>query len=574
MKGVIQLFSTIFRGESRNLWWAVFYFLIKNSPVWLMPFVLMNLIDAVAEPSENTMEEVTLNGLILLVFILQNILSHTVYAHYLSRAVRGMQRRLRQSLVQRLQQLSIGFHLNQHSGKIQAKVLRDVDLLENLSRQSYDIVLPGLLTIIIGVITALQLNVYLGLVFLVSVPVSVGLVRLFRSRIQVEAEGYRRENEMMSSMVSEMIHMIPVTRASSAEHVEIQKVGGQLDRLLDKGRRLDVINAVFGSLCWVGFQLVQLLVILSGCYMVYLGEITVGSIMLFHGYFSQVVNSVSQILNIYPMACQGFEAVKSIQEILHNDELEEHDNKQRIETIYGHVRFENVCFRYEDEQEDVIRSINMDIPQGQCVALIGESGSGKSTLMQLLIGFYKPTQGRILLDGNDLSTLNLRDFRKHLSVVGQNTLLFSGSVYENLTYGLQDVSESKLYEAMESAQIREFVERLPQGLETKLGENGAKLSGGQRQRLAIARALLRDPKMIILDEATSALDVSSEKKVQEALDYLIKGRTTFIIAHRLSTIRNAEHIVVMKGGCCVEQGTAEELLKHQGEFFRLRNLQI
>jgi ATP-binding cassette subfamily B protein len=215
----------------------------------------------------------------------------------------------------------------------------------------------------------------------------------------------------------------------------------------------------------------------------------------------------------------------------------------------------------------------LNIAAGETVAFVGESGAGKSTLVNLAIGFRQPTAGCVKLDGRDLRELDLRTYRRQIGVVPQTTLLFNGTLRENVTYGLEKISDDTLWKIMADANLAEFVRLLPQGLDTPLGESGAQLSGGQRQRLAIARALVRNPRLVILDEATSALDTESERLVQEALVRLTQGRTTLIVAHRFSTIRHAHRIIVLQRGHIVEQGTQEELMSRQGQFYRLAQLQ-
>jgi ATP-binding cassette subfamily B protein len=241
--------------------------------------------------------------------------------------------------------------------------------------------------------------------------------------------------------------------------------------------------------------------------------------------------------------------------------------------VRGDFTFQDVSFSYHGGDKPALRDFSLDIRAGDSVAVVGESGAGKSTLMNLIIGFHRPTSGRILLDGSDMETLDLRTYRRHLAVVPQATVLFSGSVRDNIAYGMPDVTDSQIAHAVELANAAEFVREMPQGLDTLIGENGAKLSGGQRQRIAIARALVRNPRVILLDEATSSLDVYSESLVQQAIERLLEGRTTFVVAHRLSTIRKCRRIVVMREGRCVESGSHEELLARRGEFHRLRNLQ-
>ncbi|MGN1121626.1 MAG: ABC transporter ATP-binding protein, partial [Eubacteriales bacterium] len=230
------------------------------------------------------------------------------------------------------------------------------------------------------------------------------------------------------------------------------------------------------------------------------------------------------------------------------------------------------CFSYEDDQP-LLQGMNLKINAGETVAFVGESGSGKTTLLNLIIGFNMPKSGTLTVDGHDINDIDLHSYRRHISTVPQNSVLFTGTIRENITYGLPNVTEEQLRIALDAARLTDFIATLPQGVDTPLEEHGANLSGGQRQRLSIARAIIRDPKVIILDEATSALDSVSEKQIQDAINNLTKGRTTFIVAHRLSTIKNADKIAVIKQGKCVEIGSFEELMEKKGEFYKLRTLQ-
>jgi len=265
-------------------------------------------------------------------------------------------------------------------------------------------------------------------------------------------------------------------------------------------------------------------------------------------------------------------AVRSVSEILLSDKVEETQDKTKIKSLRGDIVFDNVSYRYPDGDEDIIKDFSLDIKQGECVAFVGASGSGKSTIINMIIGFLLPKSGKLTIDGQDITKMHLPDYRHNISVVPQSTILFTGTIKENILYGVKDISKQRFDEIVESANINEFLPQLPNGLETVIGEHGDKLSGGQKQRISIARALIRDPRILILDEATSALDNISEHHVQEAISRLIAGRTTFIVAHRLSTIRNADKIVVMDKGRIIEMGTYDELMEKKGSFYELKKL--
>ena len=306
-------------------------------------------------------------------------------------------------------------------------------------------------------------------------------------------------------------------------------------------------------------------------YLAYKGKILAGDILIYQSYFTTIVNQVSSLIMLFPTIAKGLESIKSIGEVLLCDEIEENDGKEAVENVNGEFEFSDVRFSYDENE--VLKGLNLKVAQGETIALVGESGAGKTTILNLVIGFIKAESGGVYLDGKDLRDIDLRSYRKHLAVVPQNTILFSGTIRDNITYGLTTVSDKQLDKVIKAANLKDVVDSLPDGVDTYIGEHGGKLSGGQRQRISIARALIRNPKVIVLDEATSALDSISEKLIQEALGRLTAGRTTFIVAHRLSTIRDADKIAVIDDGKCVEYGTFDELMALKGEFYKMKIIQ-
>ena len=268
----------------------------------------------------------------------------------------------------------------------------------------------------------------------------------------------------------------------------------------------------------------------------------------------------------------GRESVNSLSEIMRAEDMEKDDGKQILPELRGEVAFENVCYRYPDGDKDVLHDFTLHVAPGECIAFVGASGSGKSTVINLIIGLLSPTAGNVYVDGIPFNEISHQTYRHYLSVVPQNSILFSGTIRENITYGLSSYSEEQLQKAMEDAAVTEFLPSLPGGADAQVGEHGDKLSGGQKQRICIARALIRNPKILIMDEATSALDNVSEFHVQKAIEQSVQNRTTFIVAHRLSTIRNADRIVVMEEGAAAEIGTYDELVRLGGRFSELERL--
>ena len=379
--------------------------------------------------------------------------------------------------------------------------------------------------------------------------------------------------EETSARVMEMVELIPVTRAHALEEEEVQKMSGQLLAVAEKGYKLDIIQSIFGSVGWAVFQIFQVICLGFTGFLALKGHILPGDITLYQSYFTTIVNQVSALVTLVPTIAKGIESVNSIGEVLLEEDIEKNDGKEQLSSVEGQFEFKDVQFHYKNADTNVLNGLNLKVSKGETIALVGESGAGKSTILNLVIGFNLATGGQVLLDGRDMNKIDLRTYRKQIAVVPQTSILFSGTIRDNIIYGQENVEEEKLDEVIRAANLKDLIDSLPDGLNTMVGEHGGKLSGGQRQRISIARALIRDPKIIVLDEATSALDSISEKLIQEALGNLTSNRTTFIVAHRLSTIRDADRIAVIDDGHCVEYGTFEELMELKGEFYRMKMIQ-
>jgi ATP-binding cassette subfamily B protein len=578
-----QLLEHHYQGETplRTLWLllesdrlrlliAGIVFIVKHSPVWLLPLLTANIINVVVE--HRPIAELWWNTLLLVLLLFQNIPLHVLYMRELSTALRRMETRLRSALSRQLQRLSIGYYTRASAGVLQTKVVRDVENIEQMVRQLSDGGLSAVSNLIGAlVITAIRVPSFL-LFFLIMVPISAVLVQSMRRSLSTRNQHFRAEVEHMAARVTEMTHLIPITRAHGLERDELERMDTTLTQVREAGLELDTTNAIFGSISWVTYNIFNIVCLVAAAWAAYtkIIPITAGDVVMLTGYFSSLTNAVMGLVNLMPQISKGFESILSIGEVLESPDLEHNEGKIKINSVRGNFVFENVNFRYPDSDVSAVNDVSLEVPAGENIALVGHSGAGKSTILNLVIGFVRPTSGRVLLDGQDMNGIDLRTYRHFLSVVPQESILFEGTVRENITYGMSNVSDAIVESALRDANAWEFIQALPDNVETHIGERGAKLSGGQKQRLAIARALIRNPRILILDEATSSLDNESEALIQQALSTLMKGRTTFIVAHRLSTIRNSDRIVVLEHGHIVEMGTHTKLLQHNGVYTRLQ----
>lgn len=573
-KNSLKILLGLYRGQYLRLFFAVVLFAIKHTPVWVLPIATANIINAATGHEEDALRTILINTGIMAVLILQNLLSNYYHTYLYAKAIRNVECGLRSSMVRKLQQLSITYHNEMQSGRLQSKIMRDVEQIENLSAQIFISVLSIALNIVVAFTVVVSSSITVFWFFLATIPVAVIIRTVFRDKINTRNRTFRKEMEETSARVMEMVELIPVTRAHALEKLETNKIDKQLKNVAEEGFRLDVIQSFFGSVSWAAFQLFQVLCLAFTGYLAFKGTIKPGDVVMYQTYFSTIVNQVSGIITLIPIISKGLESVNSVGDILLCADVEQTGNKRKIKQVEGNITFEHVNFRFKDSDKPVINDLTLKIKKGETVAFVGQSGAGKSTLINLVIGFLRPQSGKILIDGNDLEEINLRSYRKHIAVVPQTPILFTGTLRENITYGFDDVSEEFLHQVLAASNLEELVDSLPEGLDTMIAEHGANLSGGQKQRVSIARAFVRDPKILILDEATSALDTISEKKIQDSVDNLVKDRTTLIVAHRLSTIRNADKIAVIGNGGVLEYGTYEELMAKQGEFYKLRALQV
>lgn len=476
---------------------------------------------------------------------------------------------LRIKVQKKILSLPISYFDNNKSGALVSRIMNDVEGVRNLVGTGLVQLIGGLLTSVISLVLLIRISPMMT--FYVLVPVAIFAVVALKAFTYIRPIFKMRGviNADVTGRLTESINGVRVIKGFNAEAQENKTFEKGVEQLFLNVKKSLTSTAIITSSATLLLGLASAGIMGIGGYMIIKGQLTFGDFLAFTLYLGFMIAPIVQMSNIGSQLTEAFAGLDRTEEIMNMDP--EDDKTERtipLADIKGDIKFENVSFAYEEGKE-VVRGISFDAPSGSVTALVGSSGSGKTTIASLAATFITPDSGKIIIDGTDLSKVILTDYRKHLGVVLQDDFLFEGTIRENILFARPDAGEERLANAAKAAYVNEFTDRFEAGLDTVIGERGVKLSGGQRQRIAIARAILANPKIIILDEATSNLDTESESLIQQSLNELMKGRTTFVIAHRLSTIRKADQILVIEAGNIVERGKHEELINKQGRYYEL-----
>lgn len=538
----------------------------------VVPWLIKNVVDEVLQAKDMMMLNLVVAA-ILLVFLIRGFATYgqTYTMSYIGQRVIID---IREALFKHLQRLDQAYFDRRKTGVIMSNLTNDVGALQTAIVDNLISFITEGVTLIGSLVSMILLDWKLTLVTLVIVPVVLGIINIFGKRLRLAGHDVQGRIADITSLLQETISGIRVVRSFARESHEVKRFENENQRNFRAVMRATKLTSLLSPMVEFSAAIAVTVILWYGGYSVVTGVISAGSLIAFLIYAINLSNPVKRLSQVYGNIQKAMAAGDRVFAILDTEPtVKEKPNAKPLPEVTGQVEFDHVSFSYDGEK-NAITDLNLNVDPGQIIAIVGPSGAGKTTVANLLPRFYDVTEGALRIDGTDVRDVTFQSLREQIGLVPQDTMLFNATVKDNILYGRLDATDDEVYAAAKAANALEFIDKLPEGMQTMVGERGNSLSGGQRQRIAIARAILKNPKILILDEATSALDTESEKLVQEALERLMKGRTAFVIAHRLSTIKNADRIVVLKQGRIEEFGTHEQLLDRDGLYSHLYSVQF
>ncbi len=538
----------------------------------MFPMAVRAVIDHLLPQQDLYVITVAVIGLFVVYLVNSGLMAIvTYYGHVLGIAI---ETELRRRAFDHLQKLSLRFYDNQKTGHLVGRVTKDLEEIGEVAHHGPEDLLIAILTFAGAFALMTVVNPQLALIAATIVPAAAFVVARYGGRMTANWQALFGRVYAFNARIEEAVGGIRVVQAFANEDHERRLFA--VDN--DKYRRVKLdayrLMATGITLNYVAMRAVQVVVMLAGAWMIVRGTLSVGdfvAFLLLVGVFYRPLEKISAVIETYPKGIAGFRSYLNL--MATEPDIADRPGARDVSSLRGEVRYEGVGFGY-DAARPVLRDLSLAVRAGETVALVGPSGAGKTTICSLLPRFYEVQAGRITIDGVDIRDMTLASLRRQIGIVQQDVFLFAGSIRDNIGYGRLGASEAEIMEAARRARLDEVIARLPQGLDTPIGERGVKLSGGQKQRLAIARIFLKNPPILILDEATSALDTATEQAIQQSLAELAQGRTTLVIAHRLATIRNADRILVVTEDGIAEQGTHRELLEKGGVYRGLHEAQF
>jgi len=555
---------------------GLFFLLVTSAATLAFPRLLGILVHlGTTGESQHKINQVML---VLAAVLVMQAISSFIRTNMFVRVTSKTLAAIRQHTYSHLIRLPMSFFLKRRVGELNSRISSDISLLEDTLTSTVADFLRTVLIIIGGIIFLFFISAKLTLFMLMVLPVVVVIAIIFGRFIKGFSKKVQQGVAESNTIVEETLQGVQNVKAYANEFFEIGRYSEKTNDVAQTGIKGGWYRSWFSAFMIVGMFGAMVAVIWRGTILISTGQIDAGQLFSFVLYSAFIAGMMGGLADVYARLQKAIGATENLFEIL--DEPIETVEPQKViapkNLLNGNIEFKDVTFRYPNREEtDVLRNISVKIEANQQIALVGPSGAGKSTIVNLLLHFYEVSAGQILFDGKDIRDIPLTELRQQIAVVPQDVFLFGGTIRENIAYGHHGASEEEIIEAARNANAWQFIEATTNGLDTIVGERGIQLSGGQRQRIAIARAMLKNPRILILDEATSALDSESERQVQEALEKLMRGRTSVVIAHRLSTIRQADQILVLEQGQIIQKGTHQQLVEDTaGLYYSLSELQF